>query len=50
LSKNRHNRNLNTALSSPNVINIGKVIKWLYNFGTIKNFTWDYRKPQSTYI
>ena len=27
LSKNRHNRNLNTALSSPNVINIGKVIK-----------------------
>jgi len=47
LSKNRHNRNLNTALSSPNVINIGKVIKWLYNFGTIENFTWDYRKPQS---
>ena len=27
LSKNRHNRNMNTALSSPNVINIGKVIK-----------------------
>jgi len=27
LSKNRHNRNLNSALSSPNVINIGKVIK-----------------------
>jgi len=27
LSKNRHNRNLNAALSSPNVINMGKVIK-----------------------
>jgi len=27
LSKNRHKRNLDTALSSPNVINMGKVIK-----------------------
>ena len=27
LSKNRHKRNLDTALSSPNVINMGKIIK-----------------------
>jgi hypothetical protein len=44
LSKNRHKRNLDRALSYPNIINIPKVIKWLLTFGSIENLIWEYWK------
>ena len=49
LSKNKKKKALIKAESYPNVINMIKVIKWLYNFGTIENLVWDYRKHHLIY-